>query len=147
MFYGINEVKLSKENRIVLPRDFALEDLVVTYIDEDTLVFFKASEFNVCNFFKNTNLNSVLMTKYKNYILMHSKRISIDSQRRISIPKEFKLSFTDGALVGRENHFTLVNKKKFYQEQEEAEREFQEFLRSEEGKIYKKSLNLEIKSL
>lgn len=142
MYLGEFICKIDNKNRIIIPSSFRknLKEIVVTYIDEDTLIIKSKEGWTPESVLKN---NTPLKESHLQYILNNSLVIKVDSQGRIVIPTNImsKLSFKEEALViGKLDRFIIINKEKYINEINRINSEWKMYLESPEGQNFKKSL-------
>lgn len=145
MYLGEFECKIDNKNRLFVPATFRknLNEIVLTYIDEDTLVVKEKENWTPSSVLKGASIPTSKLKKLSHYIEHNSIVLKIDSQGRIVIPSEImkKLSFTNISIIlGRTDTFLIMNKDKYISECEKLNKEWNTFLESEEGQNYKMSL-------
>ena len=142
MFLGTFDIDVDKVSRIIIPKRIFNESndnsFAVTVIDKDYYVFFPKKDWKPENLLIGYNINPEKIQTYINYILAHTYIFTLDSQRRVNLSIVGKPSFTHGVVIGRGSYFILVNKELFLDKS--GTNEFSEFLKTDEGKDYKKKL-------
>ncbi len=83
------------------------------------------------------------LKSYIHYIECNSVVIKVDSQGRIVIPLNIvsRISFkSESIVIGKMDSFVIVNRDKYIEERNRINMEWCQFLESNEGQNYKKSL-------
>lgn len=146
MFLGEFECKIDNKNRFFMPSSFrkGLSEVVITLIDEDTLVIRNSEGWtSLAVLGSNISISSDKLSLYKSYIESNSETIKVDSQGRVLIPLSFIkcLSFSkDIIVVGRNDSIVVMDKLKYLEEKTRVNREWKEFLESNQGIEFKNSL-------
>lgn len=145
MFLGEFECKIDNKNRIFIPSSFRkdLKDVIITYIDEDTLIVRNIENWSPEVILSGVVLDRDKLNSYLMYIESNSLVVKVDSQGRIIIPLNImkKLSFSsESIIIGKMDSFLIVNKDKYLEEANRINREWLEFLNSNQGKEFKASL-------
>lgn len=145
MYLGEFICKIDKKNRIFIPAPFRenLKEIILTYIDEDTLIIKSSENWTPDSILNNTNIPKNKLKTYIHYIENNSVRIKLDKEGRIVIPKTIidKLSFkTETIIIGKIDRFLIINKDKYLEEKNRINESWNKFLASEEGQNFKMSL-------
>ena len=145
MYLGEFICKIDKKNRIFIPASFRenLKEIILTYIDEDTLIIKSSENWTPDSILNNTNIPKNKLKTYIHYIENNSVRIKLDKEGRIVIPKTIidKLSFkTETIIIGKIDRFLIINKDKYLEEKNEINESWNKFLASDEGQNFKMSL-------
>ena len=147
MYIGEYSCKIDSVNRLIIPSKISFQSektgFVLTYIDEDTLVVCNQNGWTPESPLRNSIYPESKKSMLLKYVLSNSYLIKIDKQRRIVLPACIfsKLSFKDECLViGMGAYFKIVNKLKYEREKAQVESEYLEFLQSNIGEDFKKTL-------
>lgn len=145
MFLGEFDCKIDSKNRIFIPSNFRkdLKEVVITYIDEDTLIVRNKENWTPESILSGAKVDNDKLNSYLMYIECNSSVVKLDSQGRIIIPLSIikKISFSSESIViGKMDSFLIVNKDKYLEEVNRINREWLEFLDSNQGKEFKASL-------
>ena len=137
MYLGEFICKIDKKNRIFIPAPFRenLKEIILTYIDEDTLIIKSSENWTPDSILNNTNIPKNKLKTYIHYIENNSVIIKLDKE---GIDK---LSFkTETIIIGKIDRFLIINKDKYLEEKNRINESWNKFLASEEGQNFKMSL-------
>ena len=146
MYLGEFTCKIDSKGRIFVPAQFknmTNGNFVITFIDKDTLVFADCESWSADIILSNLTQPFDRKELILKYIKLKSRIVECDSQGRAVIPSVFfkQLSFSEECTVcGDVNVFWVLNKEKFAAEKSALMGEVSEFLKTEEGDNFYKSL-------
>ncbi len=145
MFLGKYECGYDNKGRIFVPAKLRenLSNVVVTCIDDDTLVVFKEEGWEPSKVFGDNITDREKIKVYEDYIYSNSYLCKIDKQGRIKIPDILRkrLNFSNTIVVsGKGEFFLLISMRRYLLDEKkryEAQREISSMYSEKDLKLTK----------